>query len=41
MPVIGDYTFDIDKLKVPTHERDPLPSPFLSSISIFCYVVGT
>ena len=25
MPVNGDYTFHIDKLKVPTHERAPLP----------------
>ena len=24
MPVNGDYTFYIDKLKVPTHERAPL-----------------
>ena len=27
MPVNGDYTFHIDKLKVPTHERAPLPPP--------------
>ena len=27
MPVNGDYTFYIDKLKVPTHERAPLPPP--------------
>ena len=27
MPVNGDYTFYIDKLKVPTHERAPLPLP--------------
>ena len=29
MPVNGDYTFHIDKLKVPTHERAPLPPPSL------------
>ena len=28
MPVNGDYTFYIDKLKAPTHERDP-PHPLL------------
>ena len=27
MPVNGDYTLHIDKLKVPTHERAPLPPP--------------
>ena len=27
MPLNGDYTFYIDKLKVPTHERAPLPPP--------------
>ena len=27
MPLNGDYTFYIDKLKVPTHERDPPPHP--------------
>ena len=39
MPVNGDYTFYIDKLKVLTHERAPLPPPFFSAISIFCHVV--
>jgi len=39
MPVNADYTFYMDKLKVPTHERAPLPHPF-SPISIFCHVVG-
>ena len=33
MPVNGDYTFYIDKLKVPTHERAPLP-PLLSLFHI-------
>ena len=31
MPVNGDYTFHIDKLKIPTHERAPpssLPFPY-------------
>jgi len=34
MPVNGDYTFYIDKLKVPTHERAPLPPPLLSHFQI-------
>jgi len=29
MPVNGDYTFYIDKLKVPTHKRAPPPPPSL------------
>ena len=34
MPVNGDYTFYIDKLKVPTHERAPLPPLLLSHFHI-------
>jgi len=37
MQVNGDYTFYIEKLKVPSHERAPLPPPSSSFHISFPY----